>query len=570
MSRLAPIGKQNFSNLRENNYFYVDKTLFLKKWWSGGDDVTLITRPRRFGKTLMLDTVRTFFSLEFKDRSDLFEGLEIWKDEEFRNLQGTIPVISLSFADIKEDKPASCVKQIKSILDNLYDDFSFILDRNLFSEREKIQFDSVNISMDDTTAKTALRYLCRLLVRQGYGKPIILLDEYDSPLHEAWLNKYWDELVVFIRGLFNSTFKTNQYLGRGLITGITRVAKESIFSDMNNLKVVSITNDLYSDAFGFTEQEVFTAMDEYGLTNKEKVKQWYDGFNFGSQKEIYNPWSIVNFLSSKKLDTYWANSSSNDLISDLLSHSDQIVKKQTELLLRDKHIVTKLDEQIDFNRLYIDDGAIWSLLLAAGYVKPVQVDLLDKKYEIELTNLEAKHILENKISNWFTELRITKNDNFLKMLLTDNLNLMNVLMSEIVESNFSYFDTRGTIKNDRTEAESFYHGFVLGLFIKLKDRYTIISNHESGFGRYDICMYPKNNSDHGIVIEFKSIMPSQEKSLEKTCVNALKQIKEKDYIKDLLLHDVPRSNIYVYGFAFQGKKVLICGGAEEKIDWASI
>ena len=263
MSRLAPIGKQNFSNLRENNYFYVDKTLFLKKWWSGGDDVTLITRPRRFGKTLMLDTVRTFFSLEFKDRSDLFEGLEIWKDEEFRNLQGTIPVISLSFADIKEDKPASCVKQIKSILDNLYDDFSFILDRNLFSEREKIQFDSVNISMDDTTAKTALRYLCRLLVRQGYGKPIILLDEYDSPLHEAWLNKYWDELVVFIRGLFNSTFKTNQYLGRGLITGITRVAKESIFSDMNNLKVVSITNDLYSDAFGFTEQEVFTAMDEY-------------------------------------------------------------------------------------------------------------------------------------------------------------------------------------------------------------------------------------------------------------------------------------------------------------------
>ena len=563
------IGKQNFLELRQKNCFYVDKTHFIKDWWNSASDVTLITRPRRFGKTLMLDTVKTFFSQEFTGRSDLFEELAVWKDEKLRNLQGTIPVIFLSFSDIKETKCINAIRQIKLFLNMLYDDFSLILDHNLFSEREKIQFDSVQENMDDITAKTSLKFLCRLLVRQGYAKPIILLDEYDTPLLEAWLHSSWDELINFLRGFFNSTFKTNSWLERGLITGITRVAKESIFSDLNNLQVVSVTSNLYTDCFGFTEQEVFTAMDTYGLSNKAEVKQWYDGFIFGDQHEIYNPWSIINFLATKELNYYWADTSSNALVSDLLAHSDSKVKQQAEMLLKGHTIVTKIDEQIDFNTLYTKIGAIWSLLMTTGYLKPISVNHKTQECELKITNLEAQFIFESKISEWFMNLSSTYNY-FLKALLENNISEMNVLMSNIAEGSFSFFDTKGQIKNDIIEAESFYHGFVLGLLINLKDRYTITSNRESGFGRYDICMYPMQKSDPGIVIEFKSINKTDTYDLQNDCSKALKQIKEKHYIKDLLVRNVPKYNIYIYGFVFQGKNVLICGGLEEEIDLMSI
>ena len=569
MVGILATGKQNFEKLRTNNCFYIDKTKFIRDWWNGMDDVTLITRPRRFGKTLMLDTVKTFFSPDFAGRSDLFEGLEISQDEKLCRLQGKIPVIFISFADVKGETYSKTIELINDIIVSVYDIFKPNFDISLFTDTEKEHLFSIAKTMSEATAQTSLRHLTKYLKRQFSASPIILLDEYDSPLQEAWLNGYWDKLINFMRGFFNSTFKTNTYLERGLITGITRVAKESIFSDMNNLKVVSVTSNFYSDCFGFTEQEVFTAMDTYGLTNKEEVKKWYDGFIFGSQKEIYNPWSIIEFLSNKKLDTYWMDTSSNALVGDILAHSNAIVKEETEILLNGKYIVTKLDEQIVFNQIYSKKGAFWSLLMASGYVKALEINYLSKEYKITLTNLEAKNILENKISEWFDELNSNDTNNFLKALLEDNLDEMNEIMSEITECSFSYFDTKNEVKNDRKEAESFYHGFVLGLLVSLKDRYTIVSNRESGFGRYDICMYPKNKRDHGIVIEFKSISKNKEGTLEETCVNALKQIKEKDYIKDLILHNVHKKDIYVYGFAFQGKKVMICGGAEENIDWES-
>ena len=309
-------------------------------------------------------------------------------------------------------------------------------------------------------------------------------------------------------------------------------------------------------------------MNDYGLTEKDEVKKWYDGFIFGDQHNIYNPWSIIGYLSNKLFDTYWADTSTNSLVSDLLAHSDASIKKDIEILLGGKSILTKLDEQIIFTQLYNKKGALWSLLLAAGYLKPVAVNRKTKEYLLEITNLETKLILENKISEWFNELN--SNDGFLKALLNDDLEMMNELMTEIAESNFSYFDTQSKIKNDRKEAESFYHGFVLGLLINFKGRYNIISNRESGFGRYDICMYPLRHNDHGIIIEFKSIMLNQEKDLNEACRNALRQINEKDYIKDLLNQNISRKNIYIYGFAFQGKKVKIYGGAEEKLDWSAI
>ena len=570
MSRIIATGKQSFLNLRENNCFYVDKTKFIRDWWNGLDDVTLITRPRRFGKTLMLDTVNTFFSLEFAGRSDLFQGLEVWSDKKIQNLQGKIHVIFLSFARFNDSSYEGIVSRIKAALASIYGLFTPLIDQEAIPEAEKTLFTSVNEFMSDEKAKDSLHYLCKFITIQYNIKPIILLDEYDTPLQAAWQNKYWEELANFMRGFFNATFKDNQWLERGLITGISRVAKESIFSDMNNLKVVSITSNLYSDCFGFTEKEVYAAMDEYGMKNKAEVKCWYDGFTFGNQHEIYNPWSIINFLATKELDTYWADTSSNRLVSDILAHSDAGVKKQAETLLNGKSILVKLDEQIEFNNLYTKKGAIWSLLMAAGYLKPLSVNRLEKEYELDITNFETNLILQNKIYEWFDGLNSDDDDNFIKALLDNNLDLMNELMSEITEGTFSYFDTNRKIKNERTEAESFYHGFVLGLLINLKKRYGIISNHESGFGRYDICMYPKKDTDPGIVIEFKSISQSKEHNLKETCNNALKQIKERDYIKDLILHGVAKNNIYVYGFAFQGKKVLICGGAEEMLDCNSI
>ena len=570
MAEIITPGTQSFFKLRKNRYFYVDKTKFIKEWWNNGVDVTLIMRPRRFGKTLMLDTVKTFFSPEFAGQSDLFEDLDVWKDEKFRNLQGTIPVIFLSFARFNNTEYTGIISRIKAALASIYSLFTPLIDLNAIPRAERNLFTSVDDSMTDERAQDSLHYLCKFLTIQHNVKPIILLDEYDTPLQNAWLNGYWDEIVAFMRGFFNATFKDNPWIERGLITGITRVAKESIFSDLNNLEVVSATTNRYTDCFGFTEQEVFAAMDEYGLTEKAEVKKWYDGFIFGEQREIYNPWSIIKFLSTKELDTYWADTSSNALVSDLLAHSDAGVKKQAEILLNGKSIVTKLDEQIVFSQLYNDDGAIWSLLMSSGYVKPLEVDRMTKQYKLKLTNLEAMIILENKISEWFRSLSTNDDNNFIQALLEDDLDVMNNLMTEIAEGSFSYFDIKETMKSDRRDTESFYHGFVLGLLINLKNRYNIVSNRESGFGRYDICMYPKDPVDHGIVIEFKSIKSKNEKNLSDTCANALKQIKEKDYINDLIVHNVAKRNIYVYGFAFQGKKVLICGGAEEKLDWYSI
>ena len=351
MPRKITTGEQYFLTLRQNNLFYIDKSKFIKEWWLGLDRVTLITRPRRFGKTLMLDTVKTFFSPKFADRPDLFAGLEIWKDEEFRNLQGKIPVISLSFSRINDNNYDDIIARIKTALADIYGLFSPLIDINAIPDAEKEIFTSVRKYMTDDTAKDSLHYLCKYLTLQHNIKPIILLDEYDTPLQEAWFHGFWDKLVNFMRGFFNATFKDNPWLERGLITGITRVAKESIFSDMNNLKVVSVTSDLYADCFGFTEQEVFTAMDEYGLTNKEEVKQWYDGFIFGNKREIYNPWSIIGYLSEKRIATYWGNTSSNSLVGELIAKANVKVKDEFTQLLKGESIVTKLDEEIVFSQL---------------------------------------------------------------------------------------------------------------------------------------------------------------------------------------------------------------------------
>ena len=570
MNRTIGIGLQDFEAIRKKNIFYVDKTKFIQEWWESQDEVTLITRPRRFGKTLAMSTVEKFFSVQYAGREDLFEGLGIWEEEKYQRLQGTYPVISLSFANVKEKTYAATVRKINQILLNLYSMNDFLLQSGKLNDKEKRYFSSVDVDMDEVTATMAIHQLARFLCNYYGKKVIILLDEYDTPMQEAYVNGYWEELVSFTRSMFNAAFKTNPYLERAIMTGITRVSKESIFSDLNNLKVITTTSEKYREAFGFTEEEVFAALDEFQLSEqKEKVKQWYDGFTFGSRKDIYNPWSIINFLSTGQLGTYWANSSSNRLAGKLIREGSREVKQRFEELLLGQHLFTVLDEQIVYNQLDNDEEAVWSLLLASGYLKVVShesyedndltYDFSEPKYELTLTNLEVKRMFRTMIRGWFGKEKSNYNA-FIKALLFGDVKAMNVYMNKVAMSMFSYFDTGKNPSGE--EPERFYHGFVLGLMVELADRYVLTSNRESGFGRYDVMLEPRRAEDDGIIIEFKVQDAEEEKELADTVKAALKQIEEKKYDTMLVEKGVPKEKIRSYGFAFRGKEVLIGGLGE--------
>ena len=557
MTRMISTGEQKFATLRERNLFYIDKTRFIQDWWEGPDRVTLITRPRRFGKTLMLDTIKTFFSPEYNKRKDLFDGLEILKNDKICAFHCKIPVIFVSLSGTGAHTCEAMKEAIKDTLVDIYNNFRKILDYNLLYESEKEQFNSVRINMSDVTAQRAIKNISKYLARQFGELPIILFDEYDTPFQAAWIEGYWDEAIVFLRNLFDLTFKTNDYFGRGLITGITRISKESIFSGMNNLKVVTVTSNLYANYFGFTEKEVFDAMDEYGLKEKEKVKRWYDGFIFGNVKDIYNPWSIIGYLCERNFGSYWVNSGSKNMVSKLIASSSSSVKEQTEDLIQGKSIVVQFDENFDFSQLHINSGAIWSLLMASGYVKPLRFDREIGEYEIILTNYEVQKEIEKIISYWFNNSN-ADGDVFRKALLTNNIEKMNETLSNIAENTFSFFDT------GKKEPERFYHAFVLGMIVDFRGRYEIVSNRESGFGRCDIVMIPLCKGERGIIIEFKTRESKKERSLKTTCATALKQIKKMHYASMLKARGVDKNDIYSYGFGFDGKEVLITGESNKE------
>jgi hypothetical protein len=554
MARTVAIGIQDFEKMIINDCFYVDKTLFIREWWESADDVTLITRPRRFGKTLNMSMLEYFFSVKYAKRGELFKELSIWKEQKYRELQGTYPVISLSFAAVKENNYPATRKKINGILANLYVQNAFLRDSGVLEQQELEYFNRVSDGMDEVDASMSLHRMSDYLQRYYKKKVIILLDEYDTPMQEAYVNGYWDELVAFTRSLFNATFKTNPYLERAIMTGITRVSKESIFSDLNNLKVVTTTSNEYAMAFGFTEQEVFAAMDELGYDQKDEVKKWYDGFTFGNVTDIYNPWSILNYLDTGNLTVYWANTSGNALVSSLIRSGNPDIKMEFEELLSGGSLHKSFDEQIVYSQLYEDEGAIWSLLVASGYLKLENAVVREcTDGDLRLTNREVQIMFRNMVKSWFTKDSRSYNE-LIKALLWDDIDAMNEYMNRVTESIFSSFDTG---KNpSRTEPERFYHGFVLGLMVDLRDRYVITSNRESGFGRYDIMLEPRKEED-AIIIEFKVINRRREDTVEETLAAALAQIEDKKYAQILIDKGIPAERIRKYGFAFDGKQVLI-------------
>jgi len=557
-----PIGIDDFKDMITSNGYFVDKSLFIKEVIDDISKVKLITRPRRFGKTLNLSMLRYFFEKTGEDNSLLFKDLKIWQQgEAYTKEQGIYPVVNLTFKDVKEKSFQSCFENLKIQLTEEYKRHDYILQSDKIRETDKKLFrDIIDAKASDVWYKNSLKLLTRLLYEYYQKEVMVLIDEYDTPINHGYICGYYDDIIDFMRNFLGSGLKGNPNLKTAVITGIYRVAKESIFSGFNNLKVCSVIHNPFVDKFGFAEEEVEDILNYYNMDGSiDDVKEWYNGYIFGDNTVIYNPWSILNYIDNKKLQPYWVNTSSNDIIRDVLTKTASGVKEKIEILikggaLKDEVINTDTNFRDIRNRKIISEEVLWSLLLVSGYLKPE--DLRHTEYgdtvcSLKIPNKEILKLYRDIISGWFETEEVTSDNikKLLKELVEGDIDKFKEGFQYLVEKTFSYFDV------GENSAENFYHAFILGLFVNLEGKYRVKSNRESGYGRPDVMIIPKDGGKKGIVMEFKAIRSGDGQSLEAKADEALEQIRKMNYAAELV--DSGIKEAVEVAVVFHGKKVCI-------------
>ena len=545
------IGTSDFKKLRIKDYYYIDKTMYIKDILNNKSEIVLVTRPRRFGKTLNMSMLKYYFDCTKKDSKELFQGLKILEQEEkYTSKLGYYPVIYVTLKDAGLMNYNLMMMQLKTIMMEVYYEHRYVLEKEEMSEGERKIFNRMlSAEANDIDIMNSLKILSKILY-QYYNKPVILLiDEYDVPLQNAYIQGYYEEAVSFYRTFYGATFKDNPYLEKTVITGVSRIAKESIFSGANNFKVFTVLDDEFSDDFGITEEEMEKIIQDFGIEeDREEIKKWYDGYRIGNTEGIYNPWSILNYLTDKKLMQYWVNTSSNDLIKLVLKNSSTI-KEKMERLLKDEEIEVPINLETIIVGIENNEDNIWGLMLGTGYLKVTEVvNLAEHIYKVKLPNYEIKLLFQQIINDWFKN-KVIGNDlkSILKDLVTLNLDEFERKFRVLVKEMFSYMDV------GENTAENFYHAFVLGMLVGLKDTYYVNSNRESGYGRYDIMLEPKDKNGNSFIMEFKVLDDMEEKTIEDTIKNAKKQIEEKGY--ETNLREKGYRNITKMVYAFKGKEV---------------
>jgi len=549
-----PVGISDYVRA-QSEYYYVDKTLLIKEFLDQKPLVSLFTRPRRFGKTLNMDMLRVFFEKSEEDTSLYFKDKQIWKcGKEYRSYQGKYPIIFLTFKDVKFDSWKATLDKIGALLQAEFGRHQEIMESNRIAKYEQEYFKRIiDGSATEIDLMSALENLSKMLTEHHGKAPIIIIDEYDTPIQEGYAKDFYDEIIGFMRNFFSGAFKDNKNLSYGFLTGIFRIAQESIFSGLNNLTVNSVMDEEYDRFFGFTPLEVHEMMEYYGVTNKEEeLKDWYDGYLFGNE-EIYNPWSVVSYISKGCVpQAYWVNTGKNEVLEDVLKTATDDITEKLYALLQCEQVIVRIDQNVVYKSLSEDPANIYSLLLIAGYLKAIRKELqADGAYlcEVSIPNREIAAVYKSEILAHLMKVgaisRTTANK-IAESIYSNDINKLQRAITEYMDKSISFFDS-GT--------EGFYHGLVLGLIALMDNQYKIKSNRESGDGRYDICLIPKDEKHPGIIMELKSQAGLSEKEMESLAAEALSQIDDKRYTSEMRSDGV--ENILELGIAFSGKKVKI-------------